>query len=65
MTTMTTFCSDCKAVGETCCSAARQRQETVNTLARLVHKQSQEIICLTWERNEARLRVKELSKGAA
>ena len=43
MVNKTKYCDGCGAVGESCCQNAKQRQETANTLARLVDRQSREI----------------------
>lgn len=56
---MEKICDGCGAIGLTCCESSRTRQETANTLARLVDRQSAAIRKLTIERDAARDIVRE------
>lgn len=59
------FCEGCGAVGESCCSAAKSRQETSNALAKIVARQSETIKTLSRERDEARQVVADLRAKVA
>jgi hypothetical protein len=48
------YCESCGAVGETCCSAAKARQETAVVRAGIVERQSARLSMLSLELYEAR-----------
>ncbi len=65
MSNETKYCDGCGAMGETCCQNAKQRQETANTLAQIVDRQSREITRLQRTVLEHRQVIADLRKVGA